>query len=101
MNHDAPDQARSTAPGTMTSMPRSTIRAAAKPSTTSVSPSARRGSSRPHQRTSAGDRSGLPVRCRSRTLYEGTTHFFCTTLTCAGAFVRHPDRFVGWRLVRL
>jgi adenylate cyclase len=35
-----------------------------------------------------------PDRAAGRLLYEGTAYFFCT-LTCAGAFAREPERFVG------
>ncbi|MGZ4233019.1 MAG: adenylate/guanylate cyclase domain-containing protein [Solirubrobacteraceae bacterium] len=33
-----------------------------------------------------------PDHSAGRLVYDGMTYFFCT-LTCAGAFARHPDRF--------
>ena len=35
-----------------------------------------------------------PNRAAGRLVYENTTYFFCT-LTCAGAFARGPERFIG------
>jgi adenylate cyclase len=35
-----------------------------------------------------------PEHSAGRLVYEDITYFFCT-LTCAGAFARHPERFVG------
>jgi YHS domain-containing protein len=34
-----------------------------------------------------------PERAAGRLNYKDATYFFCT-LTCAGAFARHPDRFI-------
>jgi class 3 adenylate cyclase/YHS domain-containing protein len=35
-----------------------------------------------------------PDHAAGRLMYEGTAYFFCT-LTCAGAFARHPERFTS------
>jgi class 3 adenylate cyclase/YHS domain-containing protein len=34
-----------------------------------------------------------PDRAAGRLMYEGSAYFFCT-LTCAGAFARHPEQYV-------
>jgi YHS domain-containing protein len=33
-----------------------------------------------------------PAHAAGRLTYDDTTYFFCT-LTCAGEFARHPERF--------